>query len=129
MAGGKSCDLPAFRQRSTDRHWVINGRLVGAVAGSRIGRTKERGARSGHGPDRAGGRLHRGTDVETVLRGDQKRDRAKGLLAEALCVWRRALSDHSRAHRRGPQTSVAWWTDRNTLPGPYPAGRAGPRRD
>ena len=41
---------------------------------------------------------------------------------------RRALSDHPRADRGGPQASDAGRPDRDRLPGAYPARRAGPRR-
>jgi pimeloyl-ACP methyl ester carboxylesterase len=62
---------------------------------------------------------------EIARRRGQSRASLAGLVLIAL--WR-ALSDHARADRGGPQPSPARQGNRGRLPGAHPAGRAGPGR-
>ena len=64
LARGKPRGLSRVSPRAADRRRLVHGRLDGAAAGARVARAKGRGADRRHGADRAGGRLHRGADVE-----------------------------------------------------------------
>src|SRR5215831_19052902 len=118
---------PLSRAAGCDR--LVDGRVAGAVADARA--NAPHAARPAHGApraDRAGGRLHRRADVETVPAGGQARDRANRRLGATVAIFRTTLSDHPRAHRGGTQTPAARRYDRDRLPGTDPPGSAGSRR-
>ena len=59
------------------------------------------------GSDRAGGRFHRGADVEQVFTRGEAPDRDRRLLAAAVAIFGKRLSDHPRTDRGGAQAPPA----------------------
>src|SRR5262249_50388751 len=119
------CLLP----RPAGRNRLVDGRVVGAAVDARAHTPHAAGSERGApGADRAGGRLHRRADVETVPARGQARDRANRRVGAPVAGFRTTLSDHPRPDRGGTQTPAARRLDRDRLPGTDSPGRAGSRR-